>query len=223
MKNPAKKPLRIAIAAMIVGASMTAAAGIAAAQEKPSGMGKVERLNRAPVNKEVLKVQLPQPTVVKLPNGLTLVLLEDHKLPTIAFSMWIRPGQLADPKDLPGLAAFTADMLTEGTQRRSSSQIATETDSLGASLRAHSSFGVSFTVVNSSGLIDSASKILDLTSDVVLHPTFSASELAKYKQRELARLDQELSSPGFLANAAFHRVLYQDFPAAITAPTKDSI
>ena len=67
------------------------------AQEKATPLSQVERLNRAPVNKEVLRVQLPRPVVTKLPNGLTLVLLEDHKLPTATFILWIRPGQLADP------------------------------------------------------------------------------------------------------------------------------
>jgi len=108
------------------------------AQDKSASVSKVERLNRAPVSKEILRVKLPVPATVKLPNGLTLLLLEDHKLPTIAFTMWIRPGQLADPNDLPGLASFTADMLREGTERRTSSQIAAEVDSLGASLSADS-------------------------------------------------------------------------------------
>ena len=83
-------------------------------QDKAAPLSQVQRLNRAPVNKEVLRVQLPRPQVEKLPNGLTVVLQEDHKLPTVAFTMWIRPGQLADPADLPGLASFTAEMLTRG-------------------------------------------------------------------------------------------------------------
>ena len=86
-------------------------------QDKSAPLSQVQRLSRAPVNKDVLRVQLPRPTVVKLKNGLTLVLEEDHKLPTIAFTMWIRPGQLADPSDLPGLASFTAGMLREGPRR----------------------------------------------------------------------------------------------------------
>ena len=105
-------------------------------QDKSAPLSQVQRLNRAPVNKDVLRVQLPRPTVVKLKNGLTLVLEEDHKLPTIAFTMWIRPGQLADPSDLPGLASFTAGMLREGTGKRTSEQIASEVDSLGATLDA---------------------------------------------------------------------------------------
>jgi zinc protease len=161
--------------------------------------------------------------VETLPNGLTLVLQEDHKLPTIAFTMWIRPGQLADPAELPGLASSTAEMLTEGTERRTSAQIAEEVDKLGASLDGSSRFGASYTSVNASGLINSAPQILDLMSDVVLHPAFSASELEKYKQREEAGLEARLSNPNFLGQQAFRRVLYGDTPMAITSATKESL
>lgn len=215
--------LRAALAALLAVAMCGPTATMAQAQQKSEPVSKVVRLNRAPVNKEVLKVELPKPTVVKLPNGLTLLLLENHKLPTVAFTLWIRPGQLADPENLPGLASFTADMLKEGTERRTSEQIANEVDSLGASLDASSRFGVSYTSVSASGLIDSAPKILDLMSDVVLHPTFSASELEKYKQRALADLEQSISEPGFLAQQAFRKVVYGEPPLSVASATKDSI
>ncbi len=191
--------------------------------DKGTSTSKVVRLNRAPVNKEILRVKLPRPTVDKLPNGLTIILLEDHKLPTVAFNMWIRPGQLADPKDLPGVASFTAGMLREGTAKRSSAQLANEVDSLGASLDATSNFGSSVTNVTASGLINTAPQILDLMSDVVLNPTFSDDELAKYKQTEGADLEQRLSNPGFLAAQAFKKTVYGDTPMAIASPTKESI
>src|SRR5271155_767767 len=191
-------------------------------QDKAAPMSQVQRLNRAPVSKEILRVQLPRPTVVKLKNGLTLVLQEDHKLPTVAFTMWIRPGQLADPADLPGVASFTAGMLREGTAKRTSAQIANEVESLGATLDATSRFGASYTVVNASGLISDTPKILDLMSDVVLHPAFAADELAKFKQAEGATLEQRLSNPKFLAQQAFKRVIYGDPPMAIASASKES-
>ena len=212
---------RFTLAALAVAAAFAVPA--IHAQDKSTSVSKVERLNRAPVNKEILRVKLPVPTTVKLPNGLTLLLLEDHKLPTIAFTMWIRPGQLADPNELPGLASFTADMLREGTERRTSSQIAAEVDSLGASLSADSRFGASYTSVNGSGLIDSASQILDLMSDIVLHPAFPEAELAKYKQRQAAVLEERLSNPTFLGQQMFRRVLYGDAPLSVASPTKESI
>jgi zinc protease len=192
-------------------------------QEKSTPLSKVERLNRAPVNKEVLRVQLPRPTITKLPNGLTLLLLEDHKLPTVTLTMWIRPGQLADPSELPGLASFTADMLHEGTQRRSSLAIAAEIDSLGATLGANARFGASYTVVNASGFGDSAAQLIDVLSDIVLHPSFPAAELTSYKQREMAALEQRLANPVFLAQRTFRQVLYGEGPLAMASPTKDSI
>jgi zinc protease len=198
-------------------------AAFAQGQDKSAPASSVQRLGRAPVNKEILRVQLPRPTVVKLKNGLTIVLEEDHKLPTIAFTMWIRPGQLADPSDLPGLASFTAGMLREGTEKRTSEQIASEVDSLGATLDASSRFGVSYTAVNASGLITDAAKILDLLSDVVLHPNFPASELAKFKQSEGASLEQRLSNPAFLGQQGFKRVIYGDTPMALASATKESI
>ena len=209
-------------AALLV-AIATAGASTARAQDKSMPASKVERLNRAPVSKEILHVQLPRPAVVKLKNGLTLVLLEDHKLPTVSFAMQIRPGQLADPNDLPGLASFTANMLREGTDHRTSAQISEEVDSLGASLAASSNFGAGYTSVNASGLAGDAPQILDLMSDIVLRPAFPAAELAQYKQRAGANLEQSLSNPGFLAQQAFRRVLYVEPPLSATSPTKESI
>src|SRR5271155_2202045 len=222
--------LRVSRTAVLASAALVTFAGllspgatIAQGQDKSAPASSMQKLGRAPVNKEILRVQLPRPTVVKLKNGLTIVLEEDHKLPTVAFTMWIRPGQLADPGDLPGLASFTAGKLGEGMEKRTREQIAREVDSLGATLDASSRFGVSFTSVNASGLITDTAKILDLMSDVVLRPSFPADELTKYKQSEGASLEQRLSNPQFLGQQGFKRVIYGDTPMALASATKESI
>lgn len=194
-----------------------------AQDNKSTDVSKVVRLNRAPVNKEILRVKLPRPTIVKLPNGMTLLLLEDHKLPTVSFNMMIRPGQLADPDDLPGLASMTAGMLRQGTEKRTSVQLATEVDSLGATLGASSAFGSGFTAVNASGLSTDADHILELMSDIVLHPTFPAAELAQYKQREESGLEQRRASPAFLGTEALRKALFVEPPLSVVAPAKASI
>ena len=84
-------------------------------------------------------------------------------------------------------------------------------------------FGASYTAINASGLIGDAEHILDLMSDIVLHPAFAADELAQYKQREEAALEQRLSNPGFLAQQAMRRVLYGEAPLSVASPTKESI
>src|SRR4051812_40807448 len=102
--------------------------------DKGTSAKAVQRLNRAPVNKDVLQVKLPRPVETKLPNGLTVLVLEQHKLPTISFVLWVKSGQLHDPKNMPGLSEFTAANMREGTAKRNSAQIAAETDQLGATL-----------------------------------------------------------------------------------------
>ena len=211
------------IAAMISVLCLGWAAGAQEEGGKSVPITKVERLNRAPVNKQVLQVTLPRPTEFHLPNGLTVLVLERHDLPTVDFSLWIKSGALQDPKDLPGLAKFTADMLREGTTRRSSAQLASEVDAIGATLTPSAEFGSSHSQVVASGLVENTDKLLDLMADVVENPTFPQDELAKYKTRQLAELEQERSDPDFLSMERFQRVLYQDFPAAVIAPTAASI
>jgi zinc protease len=196
---------------------------VARAQEHGTSMSQVQRLNRAPVNKEVLKVQLPRPTETRLANGITLLLLERHKLPTVSLALWVKSGALADPKDMPGLAKFTADMLHEGTSRRSSAQLAAEVDEIGATLNANAAFGSNISTVSASTLVENIDRLLDLMSDVVLNPSFPADELEKYRQRQLANLEQQRSMPQFLANEKFRQVLYRDFPASVVSATSDSL
>jgi hypothetical protein len=194
-----------------------------AQEDKGASVKSVQHLNRAPINKEVLQVKLPRPTETKLSNGLTVLLLERHKLPTINVSLWINAGSLYDPKDAPGLAKFTADMLREGTTHRTSAQLSSEVDELGATLTAHTDFGSTSTPVAASGLADSAEKLLGLLADAVQNPAFAAEELDKYKKRALSELEQERSDPDFLAQEQMYRALYGTFPAAITSPTAASI
>ena len=82
---------------------------------------------------------LPVPQRFTLPNGLTVLLLEQHKLPVIAANLYVLRGSEANPAQLPGLAAFTADMLDEGTTTRSALKLADDVAQIGATLGAGSS------------------------------------------------------------------------------------
>src|SRR5579872_2875659 len=185
----------VAILASVLGLGL-----VSGAQEgsKSVPITAVQRLNRAPVNKQVLEVKLPRPEEFHLPNGLTVLVLERHELPTVYFALWIKSGALDDPKDLPGLAKFTADMLREGTTHRNSAQIASEIDAIGGAITASAQFGSSHSQVVASGLVENTEKLLDLMADMVQDPTFPQDELAKYKARQLADLEQQRSDPDFL-------------------------
>ena len=64
---------------------------------------------------------------------------------------------------------------------------------------------------------------LDLTADVLLHPSFPDEELARYKQRTRAQLTQQRANPGFLANEMFAKAIYGDHPGSRTAPSLPAV
>ena len=105
---------------------------------------------RAPVNKTILSVKLPKAEEATLSNGMRVMLLENHKVPTFTVQMVILSGGLADKPDYRGLAQFTAALLREGTTTRSSRDIAEQVDALGATLVAGSGLASITTNVSTS-------------------------------------------------------------------------
>lgn len=200
-------------------------AGSAAAQEEHSvDISKVERKNRAPVSKDILKVSLPHATEVTLSNGLTVLIMENHRLPMISMQLQISgAGPLFEPANMPGLANVTAQMLRQGTKTRSSVEIAEQSALLGAEISASSGFGSSATVMNVSGLSDNFDQWFALASDVLLNPSFPADELNRLKQRMKAQLQQQRANPNFLSNERFNRAVYGSHPAAVVSATNQSI
>ena len=185
---------------------------------------KVERKNKAPLSGEVLRVNLPKPVEAKLENGLTVLIFEDHRTPSVSVQLHIGgAGALFEPPSMTGLANVTAQMLREGTKSRTSIQIAEEVDRLGATLGAGGSFGSSQVLLSASGLSDNFDSWFALAVDVLLNPSFPPEELEKLKQRQSAQLRQQRSAANFLVNERFNRAVYGDHPAAIVSPTLESL
>jgi len=178
---------------------------------------------KAPVSKEILKVNLPKPTETKLGNGMRVIVLENHKLPTFDMQMVILSGGLSDPAGKAGLAQFTAAMLREGTKTRTSKQISEEIEALGGTLTAGSGLSSLTSLVSAAGLTDNFDQVMGLFADVILNPSFPQDELNKLKTRTHAQLRMIRSQPGFLALEMFSKVMYGEHPAARIAPTPEVI
>ena len=219
MKNIISRFRRLATLGVVVGLATM----IAVAQApKPTSKGLVIK-GKAPISKEVLKVKLPKPFETKLKNGLQVIVLEQHKLPTFAMQMVVLSGGLADPSDQHGAAQYTASLLREGTKTRTSKQIAELADSLGASVGASAGLFSPTSNVSASGLTDNFDQIMELFADVLLNPSFPADEFNKLRTRSLAQLRFQRSNPGFLANEMFLRVMYGSHPAARASLTAEEI
>ena len=212
--------MRQSLFALLASAALLAAQGT----DKEVQLSKIERKNRAPVSKEVLRVKLPKPTEAKLDNGLTVLILEHHRLPVVSAQLVFQgAGGLLDPPDRPGLAAVTAAMLREGTATLNSRQISEAVDDLGANLAFNAGFGVSEARMNASGLSENFDQCFALALSIMQTANFPDGELQKLKQRQLTGLRQQRAQPAFLANERFRKAIYGNSPASVVAATTASV
>ncbi|MEP6925666.1 MAG: pitrilysin family protein [Pyrinomonadaceae bacterium] len=164
---------------------------------------------------------LPTPNETVLSNGLKLIVVEDNRLPIISFRLAFKTGSANDPADLPGLTSMIATMINEGTEKRTSLQIASEVENLGASLS--SSAGADSTVVAASSLAVYTNKILDLMADVVLNPSFPDEELHLQRDNSKQGLIAQRAQPSFLSDERLSKVLFGEHPYSIVSATEESL
>ena len=145
----------------------------------------------------------------RLSNGLRVLVAPTDGAPLVSARLSFDSGSSDDGR-LPGLAAMTAGLLTQGTSTRSALQIATEIESLGATVGAGA--GVDFTNVFANAPADVFPQTLALMADVVRNPTFAAEELARQQDQTLDGLRVALSQPGQIASQAVGRVVYGAAP-----------
>jgi predicted Zn-dependent peptidase len=174
--------------------------------------GTTERIFSAPTDRSVRPVGKPTPKVLlpkiqktSLKNGLNVWLVEHHELPTVAMNLVFQSGAMYD-KDMPGLAALTADLLDEGTATRDALQISEELESIGANLGVSSNFDGSN--VSLFALKKHLDKAMGIFADVLLHPTFPQKEFERLKNTRLTSLTQQRDQPTAIANNAFNFILY---------------
>jgi zinc protease len=145
-----------------------------------------------------------------LSSGLRVRLVEYRRLPIVALNLVVDAGGIHDPQALPGLASFTAGMLTEGTKRRSATTISDDLGFIGASLGAGAGFDSA--TLSGSALSRHLDALLELFADVLLHPTFPQADFARVKDQRLVALVQQRDQPGAVAAKAFAGEYWGDHP-----------
>lgn len=166
-------------------------------------------------------LNIPKPYETTLANGLQVVIIEEPRLPLVSYRLAFRSGSANDPAELPGLSSMVADLLNEGTQTRTSKQIADEVARLGATLTA----GVNsdYTTVAASALSVYGDQVLDLMADVALRPSYPASELELSRQNRKQGLIAQRAQPSFLASERLSRIIFGQHPYGTVSATPESL
>jgi zinc protease len=128
-----------------------------------------------------------------LKNGLKVMLAERHTTPTVMFQLLLDAGQASDQFAKPGTASLTAAALTDGTQALDALAVSNRQMELGAQIGAGA--GADATIVQMNALKARLDPALDLYADVILHPAFRASDVAREKALRIAAIQQAKAQP----------------------------
>jgi len=125
------------------------------------------------------KIQLGDYKLFTLPNGLKVIVVENHKIPKVNYQLNLDIDPITEG-DQTGYISMTGELLRAGTTTKTKAQIDEAIDFIGASLNTYSS-GISGSV-----LTKFSNELLTIMSDVLYNPSFPAEELEKLKKQSMS-------------------------------------
>ena len=149
--------------------------------------------------------QLPDYTSFTLPNGLVVNLMEQHEVPVIALNVILPAGAIYDGEKA-GLASLTADALKLGTKNYTKTQLDEALDFVGANI--NTTARKEYASLNAKFAAKDSKEILNIVKDILLYPTFDASEFEKEKNRTLVGLERQKESPRSIIPSYFDQLIY---------------
>ncbi|MDA9849610.1 insulinase family protein [Flavobacteriaceae bacterium] len=140
-----------------------------------------------PVGGPTPKIKLDKPKEFKLKNGIKVLVVENHKLPRVSYSLRIDGTPILEGEKA-GVLSILGEMLGNGTTSIEKDVFNEEIDYLGAnvSIGFRSSFASSLTKHND--------RILELMADAIINPLLTVEEFDKTKEQLIESLKADEKS-----------------------------
>lgn len=169
--------------------------------EKPKE-GKRYRNNNKQPQGSTTAVSLQQAKKVVLPNGLTLLLMENRRLPLVVAAASLNNVRRYEPVEKAGVAQLMGSLLEEGTEKRTGQQIAEAIEDVGGTINMVAAGG------SVKVLRDHKQLGLELLFDSLLHPSFPAEAFERKKDEQLAEIAEAQEQPLARASEAFQVTVF---------------
>lgn len=155
------------------------------------------------------KLEAPGPQDITrhvLPNGLVVLVRENHATPSVVVEGYLPVGAVHEPAELAGLASFVASLLMRGTARRSFAEINETIESVGASL----SFGAGRHSVGFSGqcLTEDLPLLVGILAEILQEPAFPPEHVERVRGQKLTALQERANDTRQMAALAFREAAY---------------
>jgi zinc protease len=146
-------------------------------------------------------INIKKPETFSLPNGLKVLVVENHKLPRVSFNLSIDNAPFAEGNK-KGVDELTSSLIGNGSVKTSKDAFNEEIDFLGANINFFSS-GAS-----ASGLSKYAKRILELMAEGALTPNFTQDEFDKEKDKLIEGLKTQEKNVSMVAGRVENVLAY---------------
>ncbi|MDX1977165.1 MAG: pitrilysin family protein [Pseudanabaenaceae cyanobacterium bins.68] len=147
---------------------------------------------------------------VKLANGITVLVVENPVADIVATRCFIAGGTKLETAANAGIGQLLMRLLTRGTTRLDSQAIATQIESLGASMGTEANpdyFGLGFKTIG-----EDFEQVLALSAEILRSPSLAATELELERRLTLQGMRAQQERPFNLAFAILQQLIYGDHP-----------
>lgn len=145
-----------------------------------------------------------------LPNGLVLLLSENHTIPSVSINAIIGAGSRFETDEKAGLGSLTGELLDEGTSTRTSQEIAQTIEATGGQLTTFGDYQSSGAVVTV--LSKDFELGVEMASDVLRNATFPEEKVRLHIERRIAQIRSRLDQPRTLASDLFNEIVFEGTP-----------
>lgn len=160
--------------------------------------------SKMPAAGEHIKLHLKEPIVHILDNGITLYLIEDETIEFNRMDFVFSAGTSFQNRNL--IAESTLNLLSEGTQTRSSAEIAEKLDYYGCFIDSNLSKDKASISIYS--LTKQLPEILPIISDIVQNPTFNETELSNYLVRKKHQFNNSYRKVKYRSMLEFNELIF---------------
>jgi zinc protease len=157
--------------------------------------------SKAPAPAKAPLIQVGNPVKFTLANGLQVFVVKNKKQPMVSAILALDLDGFLDG-DKAGLSSMAGQLLKRGTTTKSKSKLDEEVEFLGGSM------STSSTSASVSSLKNNFPKLMNLLSEVVLHPAFSTEELEKVRKQTLSGIESGKDDPNTISNNVMNKLVY---------------
>src|SRR5437867_7018600 len=146
-----------------------------------------------------------------LPNGLTIIVQEDHSAPVASVQAWCSTGSIDEDQHLgAGLSHILEHMLFKGTKTRGKSEIARKIQDVGGYINAYTSFDrtVFWIDVPKDGVVTA----LDILADAMMNSTLPPEEYQKEQEVIRREFAMGMDDPDRMSGLLLFSTAYQVHP-----------